>query len=252
MKLKDKVALITGGGGDIGSAIVTTFADEGAIVVVNGRSLLKAEAIVEKVVKSGGKGLAVQADVSRADEVNSMFDDIVNRFERIDILVNNVGITIGSPLVSHTDEDWDKVIRVNLYSIFYCSRAALSLMIKQKWGRIINMSSMLAFVGEPSGYGYAASKGAINSFTKSLAREAGRHGITVNAICPGLADTDMLHNYLELGGKYAKSLKRVWDYSCPIARNLEPQDVANLALYLASNEASFISGQLLRLDGGTL
>jgi len=250
MKLKNRIVLITGAGGDIGRVIATTLAGMNATVVVNDLHLAKAEEVSRKITESGGQSVALQADVSSVNEVNTMFENIVDRFGRLDILVNNAGIAIRSSLKFLTDEDWDKVIRVNLYSVFYCSRAALRLMIKQKWGRVINISSMLALTGGPFEISYAASKGAINSFTKSLAREAGRHGITVNAICPALIDTEMTYNYLKYAGRDAKAIKEMWAHVCPISRDVEPQDVANLALYLASNEASFISGQLLRLDGG--
>ncbi|MHA2281715.1 MAG: SDR family NAD(P)-dependent oxidoreductase [Promethearchaeota archaeon] len=250
MRLKDKVVLITGGGGDIGSAIAKTLAREEAIVAVNDIDFVKAETVAEKIKKEQGRSMAIQADVSKRDEVDDMFDIIENRFKRLDILVNNAGISIRSSLKFHMDEDWEKVIHVNLYSVFYCSRSALKLMIKQKWGRIINISSMLSFYGDPFGISYAASKGAINSFTKSLAREAGRHGITVNAICPGLIDTEMSENYMRSAGRNARVLKEMWTHLRPIKRDLEPQDVANLALFLASEESSFVNGQLHHLDGG--
>ncbi|MHA2281716.1 MAG: SDR family NAD(P)-dependent oxidoreductase [Promethearchaeota archaeon] len=252
MRLDNKVALITGGSGDVGRVIATAFAKEGAVVVINGRNQEKAERVAASIKENEGKSCAIGADVSEVKAVTRMFKKIKKNFGRLDILVNNAGVAIGSPLITFTDEDWDKVIRTNLYSVFYCCREALKLMLREKTGRIINISSMLAFIGEPAGTGYTASKGAINSFTKSLARDVGDFGITVNAICLGFVDTEMLQQYLKSGDHYAKFIKDVWDSTCPVSRDLLPEDVANLALFLASSESSFINGQLLKLDGGTI
>lgn len=250
MKLDGRVALVTGGGGDIGRSIATTLSKAGAAVVVNDCHREKAERVASEIAQAGGESLALQADVSCAADVNAMFGDIARRFGRIDILVNNAGISIRSSLKFHEDDDWDKVIRVNLYSVFYCSRAALHLMIKQKSGCIISISSMLSFYGSPFDISYVASKGGINSFTKSLAREGGRHGIRVNAICPALIDTEMSQNNLRYAGRDAKAIKEMWAHLRPIERELEPQDVANVALFLASDEAGYVNGQLIRVDGG--
>ena len=244
MKLKDKVALITGASRGLGKAIALQLASDGAQVVVNyATSTDKAEEVVAAIKAEGGKALSMKADVSNLEEVEQMVDTIYNQFGRIDILVNNAGVTRDELLISMEKEDWDRVIATNLGGLFNCSKAVAKYMMVQKSGRIINMSSV---AGERGGRGqsnYAASKGAVNAFTRSVAMELARKKITVNAVAPGVVETEMS----------SEVIRRAQDIilnSVALKRLGQPQEIAKVVAFLASDDASYITGEIIRVDGG--
>jgi 3-oxoacyl-[acyl-carrier protein] reductase len=244
MKLKDKIALVTGASRGLGKAIALQLASDGAQVVVNyATSSDKAEAVVSTIQSGGGRALAMQADVSNLEEVEKMVDTIYEQFERIDILVNNAGVTRDELLISMEREDWDKVISTNLGGLFNCTKAAAKYMMMQKSGRIINMSSV---AGERGGRGqsnYAASKGAVNAFTRSVAMELARKKVTVNAVAPGVVETEMS----------SEVIRRAQDIildSVALKRLGQPEEIAKVVAFLASDDSSYITGEIIRVDGG--
>ena len=244
MKLKDKVALVTGASRGLGKAIALQLASDGAQVVVNyATSSDKAEEVVSTIQSGGGKALAMQADVSNLEEVEKMVDTIYEQFGQIDILVNNAGVTRDELLISMEREDWDKVISTNLGGLFNCTKAVAKYMMVQKSGRIINMSSV---AGERGGRGqsnYAASKGAVNAFTRSVAMELARKKITVNAVAPGVVATEMS----------SEVIRRAQDIildSVALKRLGQPEEIAKVVAFLASDDSSYITGEIIRVDGG--
>ena len=244
MKLKEKIALVTGGSRGLGKAIALQLAADGAQVVVNyATSTDKAEEVVAAIKAEGGKALAMKADVSHLEEVEKMVDTIYEQFGRIDILVNNAGVTRDQLLISMEREDWDKVIATNLGGLFNCSKAVAKYMMMQKSGRIINMSSV---AGERGGRGqsnYAASKGAVNAFTRSVAMELARKKVTVNAVAPGVVETEMS----------SEVIRRAQDIilnSVALKRLGQPEEIAKVVAFLASDDSSYITGEVIRVDGG--
>ena len=244
MKLKEKIALVTGGSRGLGKAIALQLAKDGAQVVVNyATSTDKAEEVVATIQSEGGKALAMKADVSHLEEVEKMVDTIYEQFGRIDILVNNAGVTRDELLISMEREDWDKVIATNLGGLFNCSKAVAKYMMMQKSGRIINMSSV---AGERGGRGqsnYAASKGAVNAFTRSVAMELARKKVTVNAVAPGVVETEMS----------SEVIRRAQDIilnSVALKRLGQPEEIAKVVAFLASDDSSYITGEVIRVDGG--
>ncbi len=244
MKLKDKIALVTGGSRGLGKTIALQLANDGAQVVVNyATSGDKAEEVVAAIQAGGGKAIAMKADVSNLDEVEKMVDTIYEQFGRIDILVNNAGVTRDELLISMERADWDKVIATNLGGIFNCSKSVAKYMMMQKSGRIINMSSV---AGERGGRGqsnYAASKGAVNAFTRSVAMELARKNVTVNAVAPGVVETEMS----------SEVIRRAQDIilnSVALKRLGQPEEIAKVVAFLASDDSSYITGEVIRVDGG--
>ena len=244
MKLKDKVALVTGASRGLGKAIALQLAKDGAQVVVNyATSTDKAEEVVAAIKAEGGKASAMKADVSNLEEVEKMVDTIYEQCGRIDILVNNAGVTRDELLISMEKEDWDRVIATNLGGLFNCSKAVAKYMMMQKSGRIINMSSV---AGERGGRGqsnYAASKGAVNAFTRSVAMELARKKVTVNAVAPGVVETEMS----------SEVIRRAQDIilnSVALKRLGQPEEIAKVVAFLASDDASYITGEVIRVDGG--
>jgi NAD(P)-dependent dehydrogenase (short-subunit alcohol dehydrogenase family) len=234
MKLKDKVAIVTGGGRGIGRAIATTFAGEGAKIAVAARSSDQLASVVTEITAAGGDAIGISVDVTNEDEVKKMVDDTMNRFDRVDILVNNAGIMQPGPIASVDSETWRRIIEVNLIGTFYCSKAVAPIMIGQGWGRIINNSSRSGKIGHPTLTAYCASKHGVVGFTKALAEELAPFNITVNAICPGLVETDMVTETVkeQAGDKIIK-----------------PSQIAELALYLASDAASPVTGEAVNIFG---
>ena len=244
MKLKDKVALVTGASRGLGKTIALQLAADGAQVIVNyAASADKAEEVVAAIQSEGGKALAMKADVSNLEEVEKMVDTIYEQFGRIDILVNNAGVTRDELLISMEREDWDKVIATNLGGLFNCTKAVAKYMMMQKSGRIINMSSV---AGERGGRGqsnYAASKGAVNAFTRSVAMELARKKVTVNAVAPGVVETEMS----------SEVIRRAQDIilnSVALKRLGQPEEIAKVVAFLASDDSSYITGEVIRVDGG--
>ena len=242
--LSNKVAIVTGASRGIGRAIAEDFANHGATVVVNYlENASAADAAVAAIRESGGQALALQADVSIKAEAERLVQTAIDTFGKIDILVNNAGTTRDGLLMRLSEEDWDALMQTNLKSVFNCSRAVIRPMIKQRSGRIINISSLTALIGTAGQTNYAASKAAIHGFTRSLAREVGSRAITVNAVAPGLFITDLTQNLPE------KTLQNVKELA-PLGRPGKLPEVAALVTFLASDAASYITGEVIRVDGG--
>lgn len=242
--LSGKVALVTGASRGIGRAIVVALAEAGAAVAVNYKeNKAMAEAVVREIEGKGGRAIAWRADVAEADQVQAMVEGISSRFDRLDVLVNNAGVIRDFLLLEMEERDWNQVLQTNLFGVYHCSKAVLKSMVMRRWGRIINMSSVSAVKGGRGQSNYAASKGAVNAFTRSLAAEVGPKGITVNAVAPGLIVTDMSQGVLA----YSDGLVRE---RIALRRLGKPADVAPMVVFLASEEASYITGQVVKVDGG--
>lgn len=246
MSLHGKAALITGAGRGIGRACALHLADLGARVVVNySRSAAQAEAIVAKIREKGGEAIAVQADVSDAVQVERLFNAALEAFERVDILINNAGVTKDSLLMRMKEEDWDQVLNINLKGAFLCTRQAAKLMMKQRSGRIINISSVIGVSGNAGQANYAASKAGLIGLSKSAAKELAPRNVLVNTIAPGYIDTDMTDVLSE-------SVKEAILGQIPLKRTGTPEDVAALAAFLCSDAAGYITGQVIHVDGGMI
>jgi 3-oxoacyl-[acyl-carrier protein] reductase len=246
MRLFKKVALVTGSSRGIGSEIAIAMAREGADIVVN-YSQNKSAALdtAEKIKSLGRRAAVVQANVSERSQVERLFKAALEEFGRLDVLVNNAGGFPIKPFAAVTDEEWDKMMDLDLKSIFMCSQTALSSMRSQRSGTIINIASVSGLVGAVGMVPYSAAKGGVIAFSKALARELASLGITVNAIAPGIIETDTAINLFPEG-----ALKIYTTYQVPLGRLGRPEDVVGLAVFLASNEASYITGQVYAVDGG--
>ena len=241
--LADQVALITGSSRGIGKATALALADVGAKIVVNyARSSHAAEEVVSEIVTNGGEAIALQADVSKADEVDAMVKATMDKFNRIDVLVNNAGITRDTLLLRMKPEDWQAVIDLNLTGVFLCTRAVSKIMLKQRSGRIINVSSVAGLMGNPGQANYSAAKAGVIGFTKTIAKELAPRGITANAVAPGFIATDMTGDL--------KNTEEILKY-IPLARYGQPEEVAGLIRFLAADPAAaYITGQVMNVDGG--
>jgi 3-oxoacyl-[acyl-carrier protein] reductase len=243
-RLDGKIALVTGGTKGIGKAVVLSLAGSGAQVIVNYSSDAgSAEKTREELEKINGFGLTFKADVSNSEEVQEMFNRMLATTGTLHILVNNAGITRDSLLFSMKDDDWKKVININLSGVYHCCKAALRPMIAERWGRIINIISPSALMGRQGQTNYSASKGGILSFTRSLAREVARLGITVNAVSPGVIET-------ELTNKLDKKVRDDLLNMIPLKRFGTSEEVAQAVGYLASEKAGYITGTYISVDGG--
>lgn len=243
-RLTGKTAIVTGASRGIGAAIARRFAEEGANIVVNySGSQDKAEAVVAEIEQSGGKAIAVKANVADADAVKTLADAAMKEFGSIDILVNNAGITRDNLMMRMKEDEWDDVINTNLKGVFLCTKAVTRQMMKQRAGRIVNIASIVGVMGNAGQANYVAAKAGVIGLTKTTARELASRGITANAVAPGFITTDMTE---KLGGDVQSSMLA----QIPLARFGAPEDVANAALFLASDEASYVTGQTLHLDGG--
>ena len=242
MDLTGKVAIVTGSGQGIGRAIALKLADVGATVVVNDISE-SLEVVAEEIKTMGRESLAIKADVSSSEDVSRLAETTVSTYGRIDILVNNAGITRDHLLLRMTDEDWGDVLRINLNSVFLCTRAVLRYLVKQRWGRVINIASIVGVVGNPGQANYASAKAGIIGFTRTIAKEVASRGITANAIAPGYIETEMTQQLEE-------SWKQELQKRIPIGYIGSSRDVAEAVAFLASEEARYITGQVLGVDGG--
>ncbi len=244
MVLGGKVALVTGGGNGIGRALSLALAESGADVAVADIDMPAAEAVVAEVVACGRRGLAVEADVTSKPAVEAMVQTTVETLGRLDILVNNAGIFPIAPVTTMTEEVWDRVMAINLKGVFLCSQAVLAPMRRAGGGRIINLASVSGLVGAVGMAHYAASKAGVIGFTKSLAREVTTMGITVNAIAPGIIETETTRQTLPEGALQA------YQAQVPLRRLGRPEDLTGMVVFLASSAAAYITGQVYAVDGG--
>ena len=244
MKLKNKVAIITGGSRGIGFAVAEKFLQEGASVAIAASSPASAEkAVAALQAKYPSAHIAgISPDLSNLESVQQAFAQVVAEFGALDILVNNAGVSEGTPLLNYTEETYDKVFDLNVKGVFTASRVAAGYMAEQGSGVILSTSSMVSIYGQPSGFAYPASKFAVNGLTKSLARELGPKGIRVNAVAPGITETDMMK-------AVPKEVIEPMIAQIPLRRLGQPEDIANAFAFLASDEASYITGVILSVDG---
>lgn len=244
LDLSGKVAVVTGSSRGIGAGIAEALAGQGAQVVINHRdSAAGAEEVATAIKSTGGEATVIQADVSQSAEAQRLIKTSIDTYGQIDILVNNAGTTRDMIVMMMKDEDWDLVLRSNLSSVYYCSKAAVRPMMKKRTGRIINITSIVGLAGQAGQTNYAASKAGIIGFTKSLAREVGSRNITVNAVAPGFIPT-------ALTDVLTDEMKETTIQNTPLGRLGTVGDVANAVAFLASDEAAFITGQVLTVDGG--
>ncbi|BAT56490.1 3-oxoacyl-[acyl-carrier protein] reductase [Nostoc sp. NIES-3756] len=240
--LKGQVAVVTGASRGIGRAIALELANYGATVVVNyASSSTAADSVVAEITSAGGEAIALQADVSQVDQVDNLINTAIDKFKRIDILVNNAGITRDTLLLRMKPEDWQAVIDLNLTGVFLCTRAVSKLMLKQRSGRIINITSVAGQMGNPGQANYSAAKAGVIGFTKTVAKELASRGITVNAVAPGFIATDMTSNLKAEG---------ILQY-IPLGRYGQPEEIAGMVRFLAADPAAaYITGQVFNVDGG--
>ena len=244
MLLDGRHALVTGASRGIGRAGALAFAAEGASVALNfAGNVAAAEAVRAEIESAGGKAILVPADVSDENAVEDMVKTVTEAFGSIDILVNNAGITRDGLLLRMKEEDWDAVLNTNLKGVFLCTKAVSKFMMKKRYGRIVNMASVVGVTGNASQANYAAAKAGVIGFTKAMAKELASRGITVNAIAPGFIRSDMTDVLPD-------KVKEAMLAEIPLGRAGEPADVAKAALFLASDQAAYITGQVLKVDGG--
>ncbi|MBU1404158.1 MAG: 3-oxoacyl-[acyl-carrier-protein] reductase [Proteobacteria bacterium] len=244
MSLSGKIAVVTGGSRGIGRAICQRLAALGATVIVNYVSNpAAAEETVASIQNAGGKAEAVQFNVATSEEIEAAFKKILDAHGRVDILVNNAGITRDGLLMKMKDEQWDEVLNTNLKGVFLCTKAVSRGMMKQRWGRIINITSVIGFAGNAGQANYAAAKAGIVGFTKSVAKELASRGITVNGVAPGYIVTDMTK---DLSEEVTNTIKN----EIPMGVLGEAEDIAGAVAYLASDDARYVTGQFIHVNGG--
>ena len=243
MKLDEKTAIVTGAAQGIGKEIACSLAKEGANVVVSDIDVEHAEQTADQIRRMGREALVIKADVSMPEEAANIVEKTIDKLGSLDILVNNAGITRDNFVLRMKNEDWDKVLAINLKGTFNCIKAAAKVMLKQRKGRIVNMASIIGLIGNAGQANYAASKAGVIALTKSCAKEFGSRGINVNAIAPGFISTRMTEVFKE-------DTKQKMLGNIPLGRFGLPTDVANLVLFLVSEEANYITGQVINVDGG--
>ncbi len=255
MRLEGKVGIVTGGGSGIGRGICIKFAQEGAAVLVADINMEGAGETVRLITEAGGTAAAVKSDVTSPESVENMAAAAVEQFGRIDILVNNAGTDIKGSVQDYNPDTWDKLMALNLKGVFLCTQAAAKRMVPQKYGRIVNISSMAGKTGEAFTSPYCTTKFGVIGFTQSIALELGPDNITINAVCPGAVETDLIKSSVSGTAKlnnrtYEEELYSKFISQTPLGRVAQPSDVANAVAFLASDEASFITGSTLNVSGG--
>ena len=242
--LKGKVALVTGGSRGIGEAIALELAKNGADIAINYRSNNeKAEKVLEGIKGFGVKAIAIKADISKEEDVKYLIKNVENQLGKIDILVNNAGITKDNLVMRMKEEDWQQVMDVNLKGTFLCTKSVSRPIMKARYGKIINITSVVGIIGNPGQGNYSASKAGVIGFTKSMAKELGSRGIRVNAIAPGFIDTEMTDVLSE-------EIKETMLNGIPLMKFGNTKDIANLVVFLASERSDYITGQVINVDGG--
>jgi 3-oxoacyl-[acyl-carrier protein] reductase len=241
-RFQNKVAMVTGGAAGIGQATALGLAREGAKLVILDLTP-KGEEVAAKIRQDGGEVLFIQTDVSKAESVQAAVKQVIDSYGQIDILINNAGITRDNIIMMMSEEEWELVLRVNLFSTFHCSKTVVRQMMKKRYGRIVNVASVVGLAGQAGQTNYAASKAGIIGFTKSLAKEVGSRNITVNAVAPGFIKT-------ALTDVLPKELVEASIKATPLGRLGEVEDVAKAILFLVSDDAAFITGHILTVDGG--
>jgi len=241
--LADKVMLVTGASRGIGRAVASTLADQGAVVVLAARDTARLDAAVGEITTAGGRAEAVAIDVADRASVEAALKRVLDAHGRIDGLVNNAGVTRDNLVLRMKDEDWQAVLSTNLTGVFLCTQAALKPMIKQRSGRIVNITSVVGLIGNAGQANYAASKAGVVGFTKSVAREVASRGITVNAVAPGFVETDMTAAMTDKAREAVLA-------AIPMGRVGRPEDIAGAVAFLVSDAAGYLTGQVLGVDGG--
>ncbi len=243
MKFKDRVVFVTGSTRGIGKEVAKAFAKEGAIAIILGRNVESADKVSAEIIQQGGRAESFFCDVTNLQNVQKIVNKVLDKHKRVDILINNAGITKDNLLLRMSENDWNEVMNINLRGVFNCTKIITKIMLRAKEGRIINISSIVGITGNAGQANYAASKAGIIGFTKSVAREIASRGITVNAIAPGYIQTDMT---AQLNEKARQELLK----NIPLGKLGSAKNIADTCLFLASEEASYITGQTLVVDGG--
>ena len=242
--LKGKIALVTGGSRGIGSSICIELAKAGATVIINySNSKESAQQVLSQIESANGRGEIVQFDVSDFDSVDQSIKDLIDKYEKIDILVNNAGITRDSLFMRMKENQWDEVFDTNIKGVFNCTKSVIRMMLKNQYGKIINITSVVGEMGNPGQVNYSSTKSALMGFTKSLAKELGSKNINVNAVSPGFIET-------EITDVLSDSIKDKYKEIIPLSRFGQPEDVAKAVLFLASDDSSYITGEVLKINGG--
>ena len=243
MNLSNRVAIVTGSGQGIGREIALTLSSHGASVVISDVNPATAKETAAEIESRGSKSAAITANVTSAEEVGKLVEQTLSQFGHIDILVNNAGITRDTLLLRMSEAEWDMVLATNLKGAFICTQAVLRHMIRQRWGRIINIASVVGLIGNAGQANYSAAKAGIIGLTKTTAREVASRGVTANAVAPGFIDTEMTR-------KLSDNVKQEFLKQIPLGYAGTPRDVAYAVAFLASEEAQYITGQVLNIDGG--